>query len=363
MPNYWVVRVGRTIQQKKHNIAEEVMQRGVVGIGWPEVGNIEHLHLYHDVVQLILDTYPSYTTGKARAEASSLHKFVHSVVEDDFVLTPMESPNGSAVIFVGRITDRCRHNHQEREDWRYLLSNTRPVEWLRTDVSWNDLSSGLSASLCANPTVYSVNKHTNEINRVLGMQPPKQSNSDGNPHRRTRSSRNVTPETIAQSDSSGEWDPDERQLFNMRKGVLQQRNAHHQELVRSFARAMGCDAIMEYPFDYGLLTSPGVLLAEMKTLDGTQEDERRQVRAAVGQLFYYERYDEGVFLPPEYKGLDLVKVAVFDKQPSPIHTRWVEGLKIAVVWQDNDGRFASTPESNRLIVRIGLPPFTTEEIA
>ena len=99
---------------------------------------------------------------------------------------------------------------------------------------------------------------------------------------------------------------------------------------------------MEDPFDYAALT-PGnsVLLAEMKTLDGTPEDERRQVRAAVGQLLYYE----GLCLPDEFKGQPVTKVAVFDKQPSPEHTGWMESLDVAVVWQDEDGRFVGLPPS------------------
>ena len=68
-------------------------------------------------------------------------------------------------------------------------------------------------------------------------------------------------------------------------------------------------------------------------------------------------------LPEEFNGKPVVKAAVFDKQPSPEHTDWMEGLGVAVVWQRNDWRFTATSESNQLLGSVGLPPFPTEEDA
>ena len=359
MVNYWVVRVGSTKQQQQYAIGETIIDRAVVGIGWPEVGNIEQVNAQQDVVKRVLDTYEGYTAGRARNEGGSLYYFAHSIAKGDVVLTPMNSA-GTKEILMGKVTGRYLHNPQAREEGRYLLSNTREVNWIRTDVPWDRLSDGLRASLGAERTVYSVNKHADEIDRLWGTTATRQTNADGNGSKGTRSARSVTPETIARNESLSELDPDEQQFYAMRRGVLKQRNARHQELVRDFARALPpCKALMEDPFDYATLTSRGgVLLAEMKTLDGTPGDERRQVRAAVGQLLYYE----GLCLPDELTGKPLVKAAVFDKPPSPEHARWMEGLEIAVVWQEGDA-FAASPESNELIEGVGLSSFIVVVIA
>ena len=109
----------------------------------------------------------------------------------------------------------------------------------------------------------------------------------------------------------------------------------------------------EDPFDFAASLSSGVVLAEMKTLDGKPEDEVRQVRHAVGQLLYYEKLS----LPAELTSRPVAKVAVFDKRPSCEHVRWMEDLGIAVAWHER-AKFVATPKSKGI---VGLAFLHAEE--
>ncbi len=115
-----------------------------------------------------------------------------------------------------------------------------------------------------------------------------------------------------------------------------ERLARHNRLVRAWARVSesGGFSLMENPFDC-LAISPdktGALLVEAKTLASPREpdDERRQVRDALGQLLYYEELELPGGTPPP------VKIAIFDGKPSNNHIRLLNRWEIVVVWVQKD---------------------------
>ncbi len=357
MANYWVVRAGRADQP---DIQRAAVAAKVIGIGWAEIGDIRNYDLYSNqskeqlkqaLVELHQENDPGGTVGQFR-------RFVHEIEIGDIVLVPVPSTKRFHIASVKGDYDYSENIYEHGYDTERELTHRRKVEWLHNDLPYSLTKGALQNTRL---TVNRIRERADAVRNMLEELDSQQhssgssggsANPNGTPHTSispTRSSRSVTQETIAHNESSSELDPDERQFYAMRRGVLRQRNARHQQLVQDFARALPpCEALMEDPFDLAaLITSSGVLLAEMKTLDGTPEDERRQVRAAVGQLLYYE----GLCLPNEFEGLSVIKVAVFDKQPSLEHTGWMESLEITVVWQDENQRFA------------GLPPFPTEEDA
>ena len=128
----------------------------------------------------------------------------------------------------------------------------------------------------------------------------------------------------------------------------------HNDLVRTFANALPLDALIwEGVFDLACILPNKVILAEMKTLDGSVNDERSQVRSAVSQLLYYESFSLPSLITHEISaGRSLVKIAVFDNQPSPAHTQWVEALEIAVVWGTSHN-LIHAPGSDALLEGIG----------
>ena len=114
-----------------------------------------------------------------------------------------------------------------------------------------------------------------------------------------------------------------------------ERTERHNGIVRAFARSViGATAFWEDPIDCLALVAGAALLAEVKTLDGSPSDERRQVRTAAGQLLYYEFFS----MPEELTGGDFAaeKLAVFESQPSDGHIDWLVSLGIAPIWAIGD---------------------------
>lgn len=104
----------------------------------------------------------------------------------------------------------------------------------------------------------------------------------------------------------------------------------HNLLVRALAarlQTVGM-ALYEDPFDVlGVLGRVGVL-CEVKTLDGTEADEKDRVRDALGQLLYYEAF----VASPVAGGASIHKVACFEHAPTQEHQRWLNQSGIATVW-------------------------------
>jgi len=117
-----------------------------------------------------------------------------------------------------------------------------------------------------------------------------------------------------------------------------ERARSHNEIVRKWARL--CEesghALQEDPYDCLSITpdGSGAILAEIKTLlePADRADERGQVRAALGQLLYYEEMD----LPSGRMAVS--KVGVFGHRPSDDHILFLNRHGIDVVWLE-DGHF------------------------
>ena len=168
--------------------------------------------------------------------------------------------------------------------------------------------------------------------------------------------RRVTAQTIAAlkvADDSDEVEPmKEPDLVSLADAIAKRadRSFRHNVLVRRFAGEL-TDAgveLWEGLFDCLAVNQTAVVLAEIKTLDGSVLDEVHQVRNAVAQLLYYER----LAMPTEVLAMDLplIKVAVFDSMPSQVHLRWIDDLDIRVVWSQG-GSFATTDSSKEVMSR------------
>ena len=153
-----------------------------------------------------------------------------------------------------------------------------------------------------------------------------------------RASRKVTPDGIARVGAVESFDEiniatdPEAAASSIR--IRQERLRRHQLIVRKLAARLGdADATLyEDPFDILALINAQGFLVEIKTLDGTNADERERVREALGQLLYYE-----AFIPPA-GGRVIKKVACFEGPISEAHHKWLNSFRIAVVWV-SDGRF------------------------
>jgi hypothetical protein len=113
------------------------------------------------------------------------------------------------------------------------------------------------------------------------------------------------------------------------------RRRRHNLLVQKLAARLsggGC-RLYEDPFDILAVAVELGILGEVKTLDGTEDDERERVRDALSQLLYYEAF----VTRPIAGDVAIRKVACFEGRISDAHIRWLNDNDIAVIWQQGDG--------------------------
>ena len=173
---------------------------------------------------------------------------------------------------------------------------------------------------------------------------------------RRNTARKVTVATIASTKTPDDSDEaatiNQANLVSLADAIAKriERSHRHNLLVQQFAASIldPSAEIWEGTFDCLAIGQEMGLLAEMKTLDGSDSDERDQVRAAAAQLLYYEAFD--VQAIPELADSTLVKVALFESAPSNSHIRWLEGMGISVAWRLDGGGFAVSENSRAALV-------------
>ncbi len=157
--------------------------------------------------------------------------------------------------------------------------------------------------------------------------------------RRRSRARPTSAESIAawrRADESDETYPQIAAASSSGIQIRAERTERHNEIVRMFARGIiGATALWEDPIDCLALVSSTALLAEIKTLDGSQSDETHQVRNAAGQLLYYAFFS----MPEELAGREIKveKLAVFESRPSDGHIDWLISLDIVPLWVSGGG--------------------------
>lgn len=157
--------------------------------------------------------------------------------------------------------------------------------------------------------------------------------------RTPRSSRQVTRESIGRAGTTEQSDEVEipqaeidpaaaAEAIRLRANRLRRHNL----LVQAFAARLEAAGarLYEYPFDIlGLFAALGILV-EVKTLDGTEADERERVRDALAQLLYYEAF----VTRPVTRDAPIRKIACFEQGISDPHCAWLNGQGIAAIWKE-----------------------------
>lgn len=112
--------------------------------------------------------------------------------------------------------------------------------------------------------------------------------------------------------------------------IRQERNKRHNEIVKKFAKQLSDEdyELYEGRIDcLGIKKDLSIIISEIKTLDGTIEDEYKQIMKAFSQLYYYETFEIG-----EFSNIHIKKVAVFEKKISDKHISFLEKNNIKVIW-------------------------------
>lgn len=167
-----------------------------------------------------------------------------------------------------------------------------------------------------------------------------------------RTSRAVTPETIAQAGMAEKFqevqvltnlDPAQAaEATRVRLERLRRHNSIVQQLAARLGEAEG--RLFEDPFDLLTIIQEIGVLAEIKTLDGSNKDEQDRVREALAQLLYYDAFVR----PPEAVDVTVHKIACFEDKISDAHIQWLNRHGIAVIWVQGN-RFSGDDLARQLI--------------
>jgi hypothetical protein len=157
-----------------------------------------------------------------------------------------------------------------------------------------------------------------------------------------RTSRTVTPDTIGLAGMAERKEPSVPPNLDPAAAVEAnrlrgERLRRHNLLVRALAGRLWAKgmALDEDPFDILAVRESVGILGEIKTLDGSADDERERVREALAQLLYYEAFA----IRPSGSGAAIHKVACFERPISGDHQSWLNKSGIATIWKVDD-RFA-----------------------
>lgn len=137
--------------------------------------------------------------------------------------------------------------------------------------------------------------------------------------------------------------------FDLSAGIAirKKRTIRHQETVLSFAKLLAEKGykIFEHPYDcLGVKEETGSILSEIKTLDGSKPDERKQSIKALGQLRGYEFFN----VSAEKKIPKLSEVIAFDAVPSVETIGFANHNAIKVAWFENN-HWATTDLSGNTV--------------
>jgi hypothetical protein len=158
--------------------------------------------------------------------------------------------------------------------------------------------------------------------------------------RAPRTSREVTPATIGTAGTAESYDEVEipaavdpavaAAAVHARADRLRRHNLLVQKLATRLTARGG--RLYEDPFDVLTVVEEQGILAEIKTLDGTEEDERDRAREALSQLLYYEAF----VTRPVAGEAAIRKVACFERRITDAHAAWLNQHGIAVIWENGE---------------------------
>lgn len=185
--------------------------------------------------------------------------------------------------------------------------------------------------------------------------PVETNDTTGNRRAPVRHLRNVTSESIGtytvednSSDNENTGNSvDEHDLFDLSEGISRrrQRTVRHHAIVRGIATLLESAGFSLYEDPVDCLAIRDIaLIFEVKTLDGTSSDEMKQVRAAIGQLFYYE-----AFAVNDQANLATQKIALFETKISDEHIRFLEENHCLALWINEDNELDGSDESLAVI--------------
>ena len=158
MSGFWWVRSGSANGENFFDLVEE---RSLVGIGWHNVDDLRDLNF--DAIRAKVHKF--YPDSDPRV-TGMLHNFAKQIQIGDIVLTA--KPHEQMVL-IGQVTGEYEFNSAPDHN---LPSHTHRVEWLRTDISYEEYRDAFTAvgkkPAWGQLTVWNANQYADEITQLLG---------------------------------------------------------------------------------------------------------------------------------------------------------------------------------------------------
>ncbi len=161
----WLVRCGR--HGEGENLA---LGGGVVGVGWPEVGDLGPVSDTGDIRELVREAYPDQKTSTVANWTAQLDAFRLKIALGDLVSLPLKT---SPAVAFGRVTGAYKYEPGAPESMRHQ----RSVMWIREDVPRDAIDQDLRYSLGAFLTVCQVKRNDAEARITALLSGPARSTS------------------------------------------------------------------------------------------------------------------------------------------------------------------------------------------
>jgi restriction system protein len=157
----WLVRAGAHGEQE-----DLALQERIACVAADDVPDLAPHKTRVAIEQVLREVHPADGNGRIRNNAAQLHAFAHGIAKGDLVVLPLKT---RAQIALGRLTGEYKF----RTDLGPGARHTRPVKWVRTDVSRTTFGQDLLYSFGAFMTVCRISRNDagTRIQAVLDGQP------------------------------------------------------------------------------------------------------------------------------------------------------------------------------------------------
>ncbi len=146
----WLVRAGGRGEGEDYALTNKV-----VGIGWPELGDLSEANSLNSIKQRLDKQYPDAKPSTLANWAGQVDAFTHRIKQGDLVALPLKT--APAVVF-GRVSGGYRYDPKAPGP----VTHQRPVQWIREDVPRSEIGQDLLFSLGSAMTVCRIKRNNAE---------------------------------------------------------------------------------------------------------------------------------------------------------------------------------------------------------
>ena len=153
--SYYLVRVGEGSKYIK-----EAKKGSYIAIGWNEIPDLNNFKNLDQIKSALKNTTYNYTATQLAIQAGQIYRFSFEMKSGDTILSPL----GEGQYLVGKVGNYYFEDSPKDE---CIYKHRRKVGWLEKTLNKEDMSSNLSYSLGATLTIFSLNKHSTEIESLI----------------------------------------------------------------------------------------------------------------------------------------------------------------------------------------------------